>query len=221
MHARPPRSMRRGGGGIVFWTVIVGCVGIVAMPILAAIIIAQLRKADSLLTEFRCGAALAQWTVPSQQWEAFLAGRAARIRAKPWTVVLVCFAVLLFIFGYVLIQAEGNQTRLSSVAAVAALAAVGAVCLRWLAIWYVDGGIALMRRDPRVVIGRNGMYCGGTLTLWNVNGTVLRSVQIANDPLMLEVVTGSGRTSWVASTGTRRPGTARSGRDRRLWGRLD
>ena len=156
---------------------------------------------DRIIDQFREGEALADWSFPPPEWDAFLTlEQARRMKGRWWIVgpvIVGPIAVVLAITGWPL--AHDMWVKI----AIMVLVAGASAAVFWL-VWQLfrvadRRHLAMMRRDPRVLIKPSAIYCGGVLTLWDVGMTVLQGIRtVAGSPMMLEVTTGASRTASTA-----------------------
>ncbi len=183
--------------------------GIVSLCIAAAMFFMALttlftaRATDRIIDQFRGGESLADWSFAPSEWDAFLAlEEIRRIKGRRWIILSTIvgpIAAVLAITGWLL--ALDIWVRTVIMILVAGMSAA-AFWLIWQLFLVADHRhFAMMRRNPRVLIRRSAIYCGGVLTLWDVSMTVLRGIRmIAGSPMMLEVTTGA--STMVSAVGT-------------------
>jgi len=187
----------RDGAGL-FWAVTSVAAGSIApvMFLLALLSLFVVRAGKRAIARFRDGQALADWRFPPDQWEVFLGTEQARRRTTRRQLGWLGVVFPLGTFGLILtaVCARGAATAIACVAGTVAVTAL-ALCLA--KVWadrFDRRYVARVRRNPRVLIGRGAVYCGGGLTLWDVNMTVLQGIRLIPGSLsQLEVTIGPNR----------------------------
>ncbi len=138
----------------------------------------------------KIGRVLAEWRFTADEWKSVVGRGKTPGIAMSW-VNAVTFAAVIIVLPVLFSLMIGNVLVRATV--VAALLACGAGLSALFR--YVTGHgqrrAAGSWQDRRVLIGEDGIYCGGDLTLWNRKTRVLKAVRIAaSDPGLIEVVTG-------------------------------
>jgi hypothetical protein len=194
----------RDGAGL-FWLVTALVAGSIAlvMFLIALLSLFVVRAGDRAFARFRSGDVLADWSFPPDQWEAFLGAEQARRGKVRMQLGLLGLALPLGIFGLILasVVAHGVGTGIACVAGTVAVVALALRLAKWVADGFDRRYLARMRRNRRVLIGQSAIYCGGALTLWDVNMTVLQRIRmIPGSPLQLEVTIGPNRALRAVDT---------------------
>jgi len=198
-------QMPTSDGAGLFWLVTAVLAGSTAtvMFLVALLSLFVVRAGDRAFARFRGGQVLADWSFPPDQWEAFLRSERARRGKVRMQLGLLGLALPLGIFGLIVasVVAHDVATGIACVAGTVAVVALALCLAKWVAAWFDRRYVTRMRRNRRVLISEGAIYCGGALTLWDVNMTVLQRIRmIPGSPPQLEVTIGPNWASQAMGT---------------------
>jgi hypothetical protein len=193
------RHVARPGQGTTGWLLAsLICLPLgLAMLMTAAITSFSAWRAGQALANLTKGNYLVSWTYSPEDWSAYCEEQVKTLRGIGWALAIIFGAVAILLGGISFCLPPGKRSA-------PGLMALGALAMAALAIWtFVLIGRAKRTRvanRPRVIIGRDAMYCGGDVLLWRAagNGLYRAHVNPADTPTgtsWLEVVIGISRGS--------------------------
>jgi hypothetical protein len=166
-----------------------------AMVLSALLTIPTARQADRSFDDFRKGDLLAEWSYTPEEWETFVYGEMRRRWRAGWVIFGLCGGVSAA-SGLIIAWAASStlSSRLTHCGYVLAGLAGMSVPFSFLLRWILNSKARALRANPKAMIGRRAVYCGGDFDLWGGLWTV-RSATVKQDPPMLEIVVGYTRNA--------------------------
>jgi hypothetical protein len=168
-----------------------------AMLFSAAITSFSAWRAGQALANLSQGHYLVSWTYLPEDWSAYCEQQVKTLRGIGWALAIIFAATALLLGGISLSLPAGKRSAPGFMAlgtlAVAALAI-------WIFVWIGRTKRTRVASRPRVIIGRDAMYCGGDVLLWRAAGNGLYRAHVipADTPTgasWLEIVIGISRGS--------------------------